>query len=268
MKLNFEIKTGLFIVLFVIIIQLVSFIFLPRDYNNIDHNLRLQPPGAAHFFGTDNFGRDIFSRAMAGGKNSLVMAVCVVFSAAVFGCFLGLLSGYLGGIFEIIIMRIIDILNSFPGLILALFIIALFDNSQYSVFLALLILFIPSFTRVMRSAALQYKSSVFVQAQKAIGAGFLRITFIHILPNTVPALLSACVLGLSNAILAESAMSFLGLGIQPPNPSWGRMLFEAQEWFFVAPWYALAPGFFIMFAVIAFHLLGEGLRRAFGDRNA
>jgi len=127
-----------------------------------------------------------------------------------------------------------------------------------------LILFIPSYTRVMRTGAMQYKNANFIEAEKILGAGFFRITFIHIMPNVAPSLLSASVLGLSNAILAEAAMSYLGMGIQPPDPSWGRMLNEAQAWFFNAPWCALAPGFFIMLTVVSFHLLGEGLRRSFG----
>ena len=114
----------------------------------------------------------------------------------------------------------------------------------------------------MRTGALKYKTTEFVQAEKILGAGFFRITFIHILPNLAPSLLSASVIGLSNAILAESAMSYLGMGIQPPNPSWGRMMFEAQSWFFAAPWYAIAPGIFIMLTVLSFHLIGNGLRRS------
>jgi peptide/nickel transport system permease protein len=161
-------------------------------------------------------------------------------------------------------MRIIDTINSFPGIVLALLLVAVMDNGQFTLFIALLILFTPSYTRVMRTGAMQYKNSNFVQAEKILGAGYFRITFIHILPNLAPQLLSASVLGLSNAILAESAMSYLGMGIQPPNPSWGRMLYESQSWFFSAPWYSLAPGLFIMLTVIAFHMLGEGIRRRFG----
>ena len=162
-------------------------------------------------------------------------------------------------------MRIIDAISSFPGILFALMMTALMDNSQFTLFIALLILFIPSYTRVMRSGALQYKTAGFVLAQQLLGASPLRIIFIHILPNLSHSLLSASVLGLSNAILAEAAMSYLGLGIQPPNPSWGRMLSESQNYFFSAPWCALAPGIFIMLTVIAFHCLGEGLTRGFGE---
>ena len=265
---NHSLRIGSILGLFIITISLISFFWLPYNFNEMDHSIRLLPPGTNHLLGTDNFGRDVFSRIMAGGRNSLFLAFCTVAGAAVIGSFLGLLSGYLGGIRGEIIMRLIDTLNSFPGIVLALFMAAIFDNGQFSIFLALLLLFIPSYTRIMRTGALQYKTASFVQAEKIIGAGFLRITFIHILPNTGPTLLSASVIGLSNAILAESAMSYLGMGIQPPFPSWGRMLYEAQDWFFEAPWYALSPGFSIMLTVITFHLLGEGLTRAFGGQNA
>jgi len=267
MKLNFELKFGASAGLVIIILSFLSFIWVPFDYNEMDHSRRLLPPGAGHLLGTDNFGRDIFSRVMAGGRNSLILAVCTVTGAAAAGSLLGLLAGYLGGIAGEIIMRITDTLNSFPGIILALLMTAVMGNGQFSLFIALLILFIPSYTRVMRTGAMQYKNSSFVQAEKILGAGFLRITFVHILPNTAPALLSASVIGLSNAILAEAAMSYLGMGIQPPEPSWGRMLNEAQSWFFNAPWCALAPGAFIMLTVAAFHLSGEGLRRVFGGQS-
>ena len=264
MKLNFEIKLGAVIGIVIVAMSLLSFFWVPHDYNLMDHEKRLLPPSLTHLLGTDNFGRDIFSRIMAGGRNSLLLAICTVTGAAAVGSLLGLLAGYKGGITADIIMRIIDTINSFPGIVLALLFVAVMDNGQFTLFIALLILFTPSYTRVMRTGALQYKNSNFVQAEKIIGAGYFRITFIHILPNLAPQLLSASVLGLSNAILAEAAMSYLGMGIQPPNPSWGRMLDESQSWFFSAPWYPLAPGIFIMLTVIAFHMLGEGIRRRFG----
>ena len=259
-----NLRIGVVIGVIIVTMSLLSLIWVPYNYNQMDYSKRLMPPSAGHLLGTDNFGRDIFSRIMAGGRNSLLLAVCTVTGAAALGSLLGLLAGYIGGITGEIIMRFIDALNSFPGIVLALLLVAVMDNSQFSLFLALLILFTPSYTRVMRTGALQYRDASFVQAEKILGAGFFRITFIHILPNLAPSLLSASVLGLSNAILAEAAMSYLGMGIQPPEPSWGRMLFEAQAWFFNAPWCAIAPGIFIMLTVIAFHLLGEGLRKRFG----
>jgi peptide/nickel transport system permease protein len=243
----------------------LSFLWVPHDYNQMDHENRFASPSANHLLGTDNFGRDIFSRIMTGGRNSLILAILTVTCAAAAGSILGLIAGYLGGIPEAITMRIIDTISSFPGIILALMMVAIFDNGQYTLFIALFILFIPSYTRIIRTGAMKYKDAVFIQAEQILGAGYLRITFIHILPNLIRPLLTASVLGLSNAILAEAAMSYLGMGIQPPHPSWGRMLYEAQVYFFAAPWCSLAPGIFIIITVISFHLLGEGLRRFFGD---
>lgn len=262
--LNADLKAGAVIGIIIVFLSLLSFFWVPYDYNGMDHENRLSPPSAKHLLGTDNFGRDIFSRAMAGGRNSLILAICTVAAAAAAGCLLGLVCGYLGGMTEAVIMRIIDTTSSFPGIVLALLMVAVMDNSQFSLFVALLILFIPSYTRIMRTGAMRYKDAPFIQAERILGAGFFRITFIHILPNLSPSLLSASVLGLSNAILAEAAMSYLGMGIQPPHPSWGRMLYESQMYFFTSPWCALAPGLFIMLTVFAFHLLGEGLRSKFG----
>ncbi|MDR2941470.1 MAG: ABC transporter permease [Treponema sp.] len=264
MKLNFELKFGTAAGVVIVAMSVVSFFWTPHDYNLMDHNIRFLSPGTSHLLGTDNFGRDIFSRIMTGGRNSLLIAVCTVAGASVAGSILGLIAGFTGGIAGEIIMRITDTINSFPGIVIALLFTAVMGNGQFTLFIALLILFIPSYTRVMRTIALQYKDASFIQAERLLGAGFFRITFIHILPNVIPSLLCASVIGLSNAILAESAMSYLGMGIQPPNPSWGRMLYESQTWFYNAPWCAVAPGIFIMLTVIAFHMLGEGLRRRFG----
>ncbi|GHV94677.1 ABC transporter permease [Spirochaetia bacterium] len=265
MKMNSELKIGAVLSLFVIIMSLVSLFWIPCDYNFMDSANRFLPPGGGHLLGTDNFGRDVFSRIMIGGRYTLVLALCTVAGAAATGTILGLASGYSGGIRDEIIMRLMDALSSFPGILLALVMVALMDNGQFTLFIALLILFVPSFTRVMRSGALQYRHTDFILAERLLGASRRRIIFVHILPNLAPSLLSASVLGLSNAILAEAAMSYLGLGIQPPTPSWGRMLSESQNFLLNAPWCALAPGVFIMLTVIAFHCLGEGLRRRSGN---
>jgi peptide/nickel transport system permease protein len=241
--------------------SLISLFYLPYDYNEMDSSRRFSPPGKSHILGTDNFGRDVFSRIMAGGKYTLLVALLTVAGSAAAGSALGLVSGYAGGLWDELIMRIMDTLSSFPGILLALVMVALMGNSQFTLFIALLVLFIPSFTRIMRSGALQYKNRDFILAEKILGASHFRILFTSILPNLAPSLLSASVLGLSNAILAEATMSYLGLGIQPPVPSWGRMLSESQNFLFNAPWCALAPGIFIMLTVIAFHYLGEGIRR-------
>jgi peptide/nickel transport system permease protein len=223
------------------------------------------PPGFEHPLGTDHFGRDVLFRLLAGSRYTIVLAICTVAAAAALGSLLGLFAGYSGGIFDEVIMRLMDAVSSFPGILFALMMVALMGNSQLTLFIALGILFIPSFTRIMRSGALQYKHTDFILAERLIKAGHARIMFIHILPNLTPSLLPAAALGLSNAILAEAAMSYLGLGIQPPLPSWGRMLSESQNFLYNAPWCALAPGAFIMLTVIAFHCLGDGLRRRIGE---
>jgi peptide/nickel transport system permease protein len=190
-------------------------------------------------------------------------AILTVAGSAAAGSILGLISGYSGGMRDELIMRIMDALSSFPGILLALVMVALLDNGQFTLLIALLVLFIPSFTRIMRSGTLQHRRRDFVRAAEIMGASPFRILFCHILPNLTPSLLSASVLGLSNAILAEAAMSYLGLGIQPPIPSWGRMLSESQNFLFNAPWCALAPGMMIMLTVLTFHILGEGIRRRY-----
>jgi peptide/nickel transport system permease protein len=263
MKKKFELKLGICLGMIMLIMSLVSFFWTPYDYNMMDSSQRFLSPSEHHILGTDNFGRDIFSRIMAGGRNSLFVAVFTVAGAALLGTLLGFTAAYFGGIANEIIMRLIDVLNSFPGIVLALLFAALMDAARFSLFVALIILFTPSYVRVMRTGVLQYKDASFVKAERIMGAGFFRITFIHILPNILPSLLSASVIGLSNAILAEAAMSYLGMGIQPPEPSWGRMLQESQVFFFNAPWLSIMPGIFLMLTVAAFHLLGEGLRCSF-----
>jgi peptide/nickel transport system permease protein len=237
--------------------------YLPRGINDMDSGRRFLPPQGRHLLGTDNFGRDVFSRIVAGGRYTLLIAVLTVAGSALAGSVLGLASGYAGGLWDEITMRFMDALSSFPGLLLALMTAALFGGGGPALAAALLLLFIPGFTRIARSGALQYRRRDFVLAAEILGASPCRILFSHILPNLAPSLLSAAALGLSNAILAEAAMSYLGLGIQPPIPSWGRMLAESQTFLFNAPWCALAPGIMIMLAVLAFHILGEGIRRRY-----
>jgi len=242
---------------------LISFIWAP-DHSKMDPDKRFLPPGQGYLLGTDNFGRDIFLRVIAGGKYTIILALCTVAAAAILGSALGLTAGYTGGIADECIMRLMDAISSFPGILFALVMAALMGNGQFTLFAALTVLFIPGFTRIIRSGALQYKNADFILAERLMGASHARIIFIHILPNLTPSLFAAAALGLSNAILAESAMSYLGLGIQPPLPSWGRMLSESQNFLLNAPWYALAPGLCIMLTVIAFHCLGDGLSRKNG----
>jgi peptide/nickel transport system permease protein len=213
--------------------------------------------------GTDNFGRDVFSRIMIGGKYTLMVSLLTVLGSAVIGSSLGLITGYVGGVCNEVVMRLMDAISSFPGILFALVMVSIMENNSFTLILALLVLFIPGYVRIMRNGMLQYKNSDFVKTVEIMGASHFRIIFVHILPNVIPPLLSATVLGLSNAILAEATMSYLGLGIQPPIPSWGRMLSESQNLLFAAPWCVLAPGIMIMITVIAFHYIGEGIRKRY-----
>ncbi|MDR0389922.1 MAG: ABC transporter permease [Spirochaetaceae bacterium] len=263
MRRNGDFRTGAVLALVVLVLSLVSVFYLPYGYNEMVPEDRFLSPRAAHLMGTDNFGRDVFSRVMAGGRYTITTALLTVAGAALAGSSLGLFSGYAGGLIDECVMRIMDTVSSFPGILLALMMVSLLKNGPFTLTSALLILFVPSFTRIMRSGVLEYKNRDFVLLARIWGITTPRLVFFHILPNLLPSLLSASVLGLSNAILAEATMSYLGLGIQPPLPSWGRMLSESQNFLFNAPWCALAPGVMIMITVLAFHYLGEGLRRRY-----
>ena len=257
---NVTFRIGAALALLIAGITIASFFYLPYDCNAMDSGSRFSPPSAKHLMGTDNFGRDVFSRIMAGAKYTLLTAIITVAGSAAIGCVIGLLCGFAGGFWDEATMRLMDALSSFPGILLALVMVSLMGNSQRTLVIALLVLFIPGFTRIMRSGMLQYKNRDFVLAARIAGISRLRIIFVHIFPNLSPTLLSASALGLSNAILAESTMSYLGLGIQPPVPSWGRMLSESQTFIFNAPWCTLSPGIMIMLTVLAFHYLGDGFK--------
>ena len=257
---SFELRAGAFLALLIAAMAIAGIFFPPYDHNAMDSANRFSPPGSGHIMGTDNFGRDVLSRVMAGAKHTLMVAIITVAGSAASGTVLGMFSGYAGKAADEIIMRLVDALSSFPGILLALAMVSVMDNSPGTLIIALLILFIPGFTRVMRNGMLQLKDRDFVRSARIAGFSGTRVIFRHILPNLLYQLLSASVLGLSNAILAESTMSYLGLGIQPPEPSWGRMLSESQTFLFNAPWCALAPGIMIMLTVLSFHFLGEGLK--------
>jgi peptide/nickel transport system permease protein len=260
---NLELKAGVLLCLLIAGISAAGFFCPPYGINDMESGRRFLSPQGRHLLGTDNFGRDVFSRIITGGRYTLLTAILTVAGSIFAGTALGLVSGYSGGLRDEMIMRFMDILSSFPGILLALMMVALLGSSGPALVSALIVLFIPGFTRIARNGTLQYRRRDFVGAAEIMGASPFRILFCHILPNLAPSLLSAAALGLSNAILAEAAMSYLGLGIQPPVPSWGRMLAESQNFLFNAPWCALAPGMMIMLAVLAFHILGEGIRRRY-----
>ena len=246
-----QLRTGLILASVIAGLAVLSLFWTPWDINQMDTLSRMQPPSLRHLFGTDNMGRDVFSRAIVGGRFTLAVALSTVAGCTVISSVLGLLSGY------------VDAVSSFPGLLIALIIVTVMKQSNYTIVIALCITFVPSFTRIVRTGTLQYKNADFIKSNKVFGDSDVRLLLVHVLPNILPLLLSSVIIGLSNAILAESGMSYLGLGIQPPAPSWGRMLYESQSYIFNAPWCALAPGLMIVVTIVAFNCIGEGIRKKY-----
>ncbi len=254
-KIQFTI--GISFVSLVLIICIVGLFYTPFDPNEMNGLIKNQPPSMTHLFGTDNFGRDILSRVMSGAGTTFIVAVSTVLIGVVIGTIIGSITGYYGGIIDEVLMRINDLVTSFPSVLLALVVVSVIGPGKYNVIVALGIIFIPSFARIVRSEFITLKERDFVKNAKLMGASDLRIMFHHILPNTKNVLLSAITIGLNNAVLAEAGMSYLQLGVQPPDPSLGRMLSEAQTYLFSAPWYAIAPGIMIVITVLGFSLLND-----------
>jgi peptide/nickel transport system permease protein len=201
---------------------------------------------------------------MVGARFTLLVALATVAVSTVIGSIVGLIAGYVGGLVDEIIMRLSDVLSSFPGLLLALVIVTVLNYGQYTIVIALCIMFVPSYIRIVRVGTLQCKESEFIQNYRVYGASHFRLIAVHIYPNVFPLIFPSIIIGISNAILAESIMSYLGLGIQPPVPSWGWMLNEAQNSIFTAPWYAVCTGLMIVITITGFNCLGEGLGKSYG----
>lgn len=263
-KMDWNFTVGFILLGIIILMFLVSFIYTPYDSNKMSLADRFKPPGFKHLMGTDNFGRDIFSRIMDGTRTTFFVALSTVSIGTFFGSLFGAVAGYAGGWIDEVVMRVNDAMTAFPGILLALVMVTVLGQGKYTIVLALGLIFIPSFSRITRSSFLQLKEQEYVKSAKVFGAGPFRIMFVHIMPNIYPALLSAATIGFSNAILSEAGMSYLGFGVQPPDPSWGRMLSEAQSYLFNAPWYAVAPGLVIIVTVLGFNFIAEGLRKKFG----
>lgn len=223
---------------------------------------RLQPPTQRYLLGTDEFGRDILSRLIHGATNSLLVTGMAVTTATLLGAFLGIVAGYPGGLSDQIIMRLVDLLFAFPAILLALAIAVALGPGIRNTIIAIAVVYTPIFARVTRAAILTIKELEFIEAAHSIGTPHHRIVLRHILPNAVAPLLVQISLALSWAMLTEASLSFLGLGVIPPDPAWGSMLSESRVLMEIAPWMAFAPGFAIMLGVLGFNLLGDGLRDA------
>ena len=265
---SFALSAGIIISAIMFALLILGFFWTPFDPEKMSGGEKFLAPSLTHLMGCDNFGRDILSRVLKGGGTTLIIAAVTVFFGALFGTCLGAVSAYAGGLLDEILMRIIDAIAAFPSILLALVLIGLFGSGKYKIMLALVIAFIPSFTRVMRGEFLNYRDREFVKSARLMGAGPLRIIVRHIFPLTLPVLLSAMTVGFNNAVLAEASMSYLGLGVTPPDPSLGRMLSEGQAYLASAPWCVLGPGLFMIILILGVGLLGDGItERGSGTRE-
>lgn len=260
-KHNYNLIIGCVLTGLLFLMTVVGQFWTPYGETEMNALLKNTSPSLAHIMGTDNFGRDIFSRVMIGTANTFMVAISTVLIGAVFGMLIGALTGYFGGWIDEIVMRVNDVVLSFPSVLLALIFISILGSGKYNIILALGVLFIPSFARIVRSEVIRCKDLDFVRSAKVMGAGSWRIIFVHILPNTWVSMLTAAMIGFNNAVLAEASMSYLGLGVQPPQASLGLMLSDAQSYLLNAPWYALCPGIVIILIILGFSMISEGLRK-------
>lgn len=238
----------------------------PYDPNGMDFAARFSPPTIEHPLGTDDFGRDTLTRIIYGARVSLLVGIIAVGIAALAGTTLGLVAGYSNRLADEAIMRAMDILYAFPAILLAIAILAALGRGIGNAMIAIGVVYTPIFARITRGAVLGVRNEEFVLAARALGSGQVRILFVHILPNVMAPIIVETTLSLAFAILAEAALSFFGLGTQPPDPSWGRMLSEGRQYFRQSGWMGIFPGLAIMLTVMGFNFLGDGLREALDPR--
>lgn len=253
---------GLITIIIIVFVALFGKFIMPFDPNIGDLSSSLQSPSNAHLFGTDEQGRDIFSRVIDGAKISLRVGIVAVAIALSIGTVVGSICGYFGGKLDMFLMRIMDIILAFPSLLLAIAFMTALGRGIDKAVIAISIVTIPEYARIVRGCVLSVRESEYVQAAKAIGNNDFVIIFKHVLPNILSPIIVRATLGISGAILDAAALGFLGLGVQPPYAEWGTMLGSGRTYFFNAPYIILFPGLAITITVLAFNLLGDGLRDA------
>ena len=258
---------GFFIIIIFILMALFAPVIAPYDPVKMEPANKLQTPSADHWFGTDDKGRDILSRIMYGARISLTVGIVSTLIGAAVGIVLGLISGYYGRWIDSLIMRICDVLLAFPGILLALAIIAVLGTSTTNVIIAVAFFAIPTFARIVRGSVLSVKKLEYIDAIRALGASDFRIIFMHILPNILSPIIVQATLYIASAIITASALSFLGMGTQPPTPEWGTMLSDGRSYIRQAPHITLFPGLVIFLVVMGFNLFGDGLRDALDPKT-
>lgn len=261
-KSNPSLAVGCLVVGMLLLTALVSLFYTPHDTTRVDVQSRHLPPSVQHPFGTDRHGRDIFSRSMEGAQVVVSVGFISVGIGLTIGTLIGVTAGYYRGWFEEVLMRIMDGLYAFPPLLFAIIIAAIWGSGISKTIIAIGVVNIPIFARLVRSGFIVERKKMYVEAARSIGVKDKRIIWVHILPNLSSILLVQVTASFAIAILAEAGLSYLGLGTQPPNPSWGRMLRESRNFLSTAPWSAIFPGICVLLAVLGFNMLGDGLRDA------
>jgi peptide/nickel transport system permease protein len=264
---NPPLAIGAILVLAILLVAAFHPLLSPYAVEQMDMRNRLSGPTVQHWLGTDNFGRDLWTRLAHGSAISLAIALGSVAAAMAIGVVVGLLSGYLGGWVDLALMRLVDLFLGFPALILAMAVIAVLGPGALNVAIALILVFWTQYARVVRAIVLAERAREYVRAAQAIGAGPLRIMLRHILPNAIGPVVVLATLGVGTAIVAESGLSFLGLGVQPPTPTWGWTLSYGLRFLRSDPWMSTVAGLTIMLTVLGFNLLGDGLRDQLDPRG-
>lgn len=256
---NFAFTSGLLLTVALLVIAVAAPLIAPQDPNFQDTARRLEKPSSQHLLGLDDLGRDVLSRIIFGARVSLRVGFSVVFIASLIGVTLGAMAGYFGGVVDMLVMRLCDILLAFPGILLAIALVAVLGPSLNNVILALATIGWVGYARLVRGQVLKVREMEYVTAARALGARSPRVIVLHVLPNVINPVIVMATLGLAGAILAEAALSFLGLGVQPPTPSWGAMLTAGRRYLGLANHLAIFPGAAIMLAVMGLNFLGDGL---------
>jgi peptide/nickel transport system permease protein len=251
---------GLAVVIILILVSLLAGVLRPYDPLKISISTRTQGPSPTHYLGTDHFGRDIYSRILSGAKISLTVGILSVALGALIGIILGAIGGYFGGWLDYVIVLILDTIISFPATLLAIGLMSVMGLGVTNIIVALAFIGIPVYGRVVRGAVLSIREKEYIEAARASGSSHLKLILIHVLPNAMAPLIVVTTIGVANAILIEAALSFLGLGVAPPAPSWGNMLADGRNFITQAPWMTIFPGIAISITVLGFNTLGDGLR--------
>lgn len=253
---------GLIIITVEVLLALFAPVIAPYSHTKIDMTVSMQGPSMAHWFGTDDMGRDILSRLLIGARYSLGMGVLGVFFALIFGTIVGSIAGYFGGKTDNLIMRALDIIQSMPSMVMVIVLSALLGPGYFNTILALAIGGVPGYARMLRAQMLQVRGSEYIEAAQSINCSKLRIIAVHLVPNSFSPLVVSATMGIASTIVSAAGLSFLGLGVQPPAPEWGAMLSSSRQFIRACPHMVIFPGLAIAVTVLAINLMGDGLRDA------